>query len=140
MNARIQNIENRLCAYCGAFTADCREHVIPVARIGYRSYDPDRSWIVWSCGTCNKLAGSEYFENLPLKALFIQARYRLKYKTLLASPVWSQEEINQLSGNLKRHIIVQEKKRQEIIRRLNYLENVGAQLDTYMMPWWMVEA
>ena len=115
------------CYYCGCI-ADQKEHVIPVSYIKkleeLKSLDFEikmpKIEIVPSCEECNYLAGSKVFKNKTLKKEYIKKKLREKYKKILNSPNWTDEEIAELSGDLQKRIILYEEAKKVIWKRINY--------------------
>jgi hypothetical protein len=94
-------LENSKCTYCGA-SAECKEHVIPVAYLSIgRSYDPEKCWIVPACNSCNNLAGVFVAFSISEKAKYITKKFKLKYKRILNAPEWTEDEMNEMDYNLK---------------------------------------
>jgi hypothetical protein len=96
------------CAYCGVY-GDHREHVIPISFLSIsRKSLADRNYIknnlVRSCSECNLCANSIVFENFWEKKRYISEWVQNRYRNLLYSPDWKDEEIEELQGQLKRFI------------------------------------
>src|SRR3990167_6379354 len=93
------------CTYCGCPATD-REHVTPLSWIKkYQELkdmgidiDVPKEVIVPSCQECNKLAYDRLFENVRTKKHYINAKIADKYRKLLDSPDWEDEELVELDG------------------------------------------
>lgn len=97
-----------ICFYCGEPASDA-EHVYP------RSVFKERGFKVYSCRECNCLASDTIFETIEEKQYYIKTKLTNKYEALLDSAEWSDKEIQELSGSLKRKI-KGFKKAQDIIK------------------------
>lgn len=84
--------EKCICFYCGESSTDV-EHVVP-----RRCELP--TWTVPACHECNGIAGSKLFDGVLEKAEFIRERRRKKYRKLLKTPVWEEDELEELSTKL----------------------------------------
>ena len=97
------------CAYCGVF-ADTVDHVIPVSFL----YSTERKNnlphhkrignIVIACNECNILASNKVFPTFEAKKFYILGKVEERYKHLIKSPDWSDKEIEELTGELKKTI------------------------------------
>jgi len=128
---------NNSCVYCGS-DAQVRDHVIPVSFLGsIRSYDNSQYWIVDSCEICNSLAGNKIFLNIPNKAKFIKKRYLSKFKKVLRTPEWSEEEMGEMGEmgyKLKKMIFSSMVAKRVILTKINYLSTVENMNKKYSMP------
>lgn len=125
---------NYVCVYCGC-EKQCREHVIPVSYLGLtRSYNPNLNWIVPSCNKCNQLAGNQVFFSIPEKAEYIIKEYRKKYRKIILSEDWTEEEINELDYNLRNGIKAQIILKELVISKIEFLETVVKKHKEYLMP------
>lgn len=111
------------CAYCKALATD-REHVVPFSFLhagkhGYHHND----LIVPSCRECNSLSGNEVFENFWDKKQFIHKRLSTKYRSILKSEDWTDAEIKEMKGELKRIVVFTEELKTILRIRLENLQN-----------------
>lgn len=96
------------CAYCGVY-ADSRDHIIPISffSIGrpsnYASHYKVNN-IVKCCNECNTLASNTVFNTFLEKKEYLLDRVGDRYYSLLNSPDWKQEEIDELAGTLKKTV------------------------------------
>ena len=102
-----------ICMYCGD-PADQREHVTPY------SYTGNNTHMVWSCGECNNIAGSLLFSNIRDKGIYINDKLQEKYKKLLDVPQWSDEELGELDGGMKKYVKGMRKVQEWIRNRINW--------------------
>jgi hypothetical protein len=119
INGRKGNIHPNFCVYCGDFN-QCRDHVIPVSYNSvYRNYSLEDT--VDCCNMCNQLALDYPAQSIEEKSLYLINQYHKKYSKVLNNPKWEDDEIDELSGNLKYKV-----KASENLKRLieNKLENL----------------
>jgi hypothetical protein len=86
--------------------ATCRDHVVPVTV--WRAYESigikppeNRILMVPSCRECNSFLGSTIQRTLEERKRFLKQKLRKRYKKLLASPLWKDDEIDALGPHLK---------------------------------------
>lgn len=112
------------CIYCG-MSATTRDHFIPWSynhsSSEKRTYNNDD--VLPCCRECNILAGNKIFETLEEKRYFIHARIATKYKKVLAMPFWTEEEVNELSGKMKKTVVMSMKLKCLIEARLKWPYN-----------------
>lgn len=132
-------MEDNVCTYCGAMVEIQREHVIPAVYYVLRSYDRSRQWIVPSCRTCNSFASSKLFFSIPEKAAYIARRYRLKFKRLISTPMWHDEELKDMGYLLRKGIEQGMMTRLFILRRIAHLETVRDYARDFLRPKWVEE-
>ena len=114
-----------------------REHVIPVAFLGERLYNPNSQWIVSACKTCNLVAGSSLFFSIPEKASFILQRYRVRYAKILGTPMWTDMELKEVDYILRQAIKETLMAKAIISRRLSYLSTITTFAHDYLRPLWV---
>ncbi len=124
------------CVYCASCADIERDHVIPAAYFGRRTFDEDKQWIEDCCATCNKLAGSAVFFSIPEKAAYILKRYKRWYRKTLGLGNWSPDEIEELGYILKVGIEQKQLAKALIQRKLRYLECVAGFPIAYKRPAW----
>lgn len=127
-------MKDDLCTYCGDY-AQCRDHVIPVNFLSVaRSYSPTKNWIVPSCNDCNTMAGSKVFFSVPEKARYIKSRFERRHSKILKHPEWSQEELNDVSYQIREMVwggLVAKRVAKE---RLEYFDSVMEKPSDFLMP------
>lgn len=119
INGRIGGIHPNFCVYCGDFN-QCRDHVIPVSYNSvHRDYFTEDT--VDCCNICNQLALDYPAQCIEEKSLYLINQYQKKYSKVLNNPKWEDDEIDELSGNLKYKV-----KASENLKRLieSKLENL----------------
>lgn len=128
--------ENK-CIYCGSDSNLEREHVIPVVFWGFRSYDDKRQWIVTACRHCNSLASTKLFFSIPEKANYILSRYKTKFKKILRTPTWTEEELKDLDYVLRKNVESNLLARSVLGSRMRHLEIVSFYQKDYLRPRWV---
>lgn len=106
--ALYRKIDNgRLCVYCGV-PATTNDHFVPLSvvdalapLVGHLT----GKVLVPACGECNSIAGAVSFPSIGAKRRFIQRRLAQKNAKLLASPDWSQEELEGVGYGLRTAIV-----------------------------------
>jgi len=118
-----------------------RDHVIPTSYLREkRRFSGD--WLVPACRDCNSLIGDELIFNVPDRAAWVAAILRRKFRRLLQSRQWSDDEIAELGTSLRSAVILDREKRKETARRLEHLDIVAKMDSTYLSsgrPWIAVE-
>jgi hypothetical protein len=130
--------ENTTCTYCGTF-ATTWDHVVCVSLIRPRNNSkPDRyqsgDWIVPACNDCNSFLSDRVLNAVPLRAAWLYKEYRRRFRKILTSPQWSDEEINELEGAFKIHVIESMLIQAELDHRLAHLRKIGAKNSDFMRP------
>jgi 5-methylcytosine-specific restriction endonuclease McrA len=116
--------EAYICAYCG-LPADTRDHVIPRS---YRSqvhyvrakFTDLTTDIVWCCRECNNLASNLVFRSFAAKKRYLKGRIRERYAEVLATPGWSERELNELGRTLRTHVEAALRLKEIIEERLRF--------------------
>lgn len=114
------------CIYCGE-TAECDDHFPPLSA-GLRGF------LLPACKECNALAGTDHPHNFSARAALVHAKIRNKYKRLVDTPNWSEDELKELGKNLKSSVKSWAGRREALLRRLawnpfSYLGGLGGGKD-----------
>lgn len=125
------------CAYCGD-VADTRDHVIPCSYLRpdcegshhYRASD----WLVPACRECNVTLGARLLFTVPDRAAFLLARFRAKWRKLLASPDWTPEELDETEGFFRKQLESLAAQKLLARHRLEHLELIASMDETYLAP------
>lgn len=114
------------CVYCGESATE-KDHVIPLSyyyngeRKGrHLTAEYGKENLVDSCKECNVMAGGKVFDDIEKKKEYIQERITLKYKKVINMPFWSDDEIKEMSGRMRKEIKIQQLARKWIYNRINY--------------------
>jgi len=114
------------CFYCGEY-ANTKDHIIPVSfyynggRKGkHLTAEYGKENLIDSCHECNCIANNKIFNNKYEKKDYIQERLKIKYRKIINSPFWSDEEINEMGRTLRKEIIIQQLARKWILNRLSH--------------------
>jgi len=104
----------KYCCYCEYEFASERDHVIPRSYSGSQSFENTMP----ACKECNNLLSNSPNHNMHDRTTYLYEAYYKKYKKLLRSAEWTATEIKQLKGQLKSHVMAQEKLRKDINNKL----------------------
>jgi len=108
------------CVYCGSTIEITRDHIIPVSYTStQRNYGIGS--IVPACKECNNLLRDNMYLTIPARAAYLLKRYKSIYRSLIISPHWSQDELEELGPVLKKEIELQLKKKEWLLKRLQWL-------------------
>ena len=115
------DISRHDCVYCG-MTAQARDHIVPhsYAAIEGVSRDWQLSKIVPACTECNSLLSNLMHTTIATRALFLVGKLSVRYKKLLASPNWSEEELDELGAALRGHVRGEQSKKKLVQARIEY--------------------
>lgn len=115
------------CTYCGVIRASTLDHVVPISSFHSTrtrsSYARDK--VIPSCSECNSLLGDVPFYTIGSRAGYLVTCYRERYKTQLAAKPWTEQELDQLEGDLKRAVGDPNQFRQKIQDRITHCEFVS---------------
>jgi hypothetical protein len=121
-----ENYETKKCAYCGE-DANTVDHIIPVSYYysGKRSglhltSEYGKENLADCCQECNYLASNKVFDSLEEKRKYIQEKLTIKYKKIINSPFWNDDEIKEMGYKFKKEIKIQQLSRKWILNRINY--------------------
>ena len=115
------------CTYCGSISSIHRDHVVPVSSTGLpRNYSLGE--IVPACAECNALLGDKMFTSVRSRAEYLLGVYPKRYRKILNTPDWTEEELEDLSYAL-RHTVEQGIQDREYINQR--IDNLWIVLNTY---------
>lgn len=86
-------LSGRQCVYCGE-TATTLEHFPPA------SWGP-LGVLLPACQECNNFAGAGFATKFEDRARHVKARLRNKYRKQLATPEWSEDELDDIAQSLR---------------------------------------
>ncbi len=118
------------CYYCG-LPADAIDHTIPQGLLKIMELlDDDVSeallkelpWLtqVPSCGQCNSVLGSRIFPTMRERKEAVKSYLRKRYARILKTPLWTEEEIDDLGYNLKRMVQNRQNLKQVVAQRIRW--------------------
>lgn len=119
------SLTDYLCFYCGSY-AEGADHVPPVSWTNL--YPECEKILVRCCVQCNGLLGANNLPTLADRANFLAQKLRRKLVKNTNIPDWSDDEIDDLSGALKRRIIQAMKKKKDSIRRISHIDELALNL------------
>lgn len=115
------------CVYCGD-QAQHRDHVYPVSCLAsldlgnesiMRHLKPGLKTVP-ACGECNTIAGAKPFLSVLEKRAYIQSKLKERHSKILRTVMWSEEDKEDISGNLLRQINQRESARVLMEMRVYY--------------------
>ena len=117
----------KYCVYCGQM-ANTVDHVLPVTFAyslnlnspGVRKELGQGLNKVPCCSECNTLASNAAFVSILEKRRYVQKKLRGKYKRLLVFKPWDEDELVEVSSNLRDTIVQSMHKRMLVESRVNY--------------------
>lgn len=110
------------CFYCGDLATQ-EDHVIPHSFP--HSGDNRMGWFVDtvpSCQECNAVLHTSLFDTLDERLAYLAGKMKLRYKSELKHPVWSKQELSELSPRLRKQISDRSNARKWAELRINNLE------------------
>ena len=123
---RHDSLKDVYCFYCGSL-ADSRDHCPSL--FNARCYPDEERILFRCCYLCNSLLSNKFLLR-PLPRLeFLKTKYKKRWKKDIDLPDWTDEEIDQLQGELKREVIKARKRKK---RALDVLTNIEKKLEIYL--------
>lgn len=111
------------CSYCGE-SPNCKDHCIPFSFLSLADRNIKRSIgktvgpQALSCGKCNSMLGSKYFDTFLERCEYLSKRY---FKSALKiSATWEDSELKKLDHNLKSLIEQKQIKKQWLYEKSNW--------------------
>lgn len=115
---RHPSLKDYECFYCG-MSAETEDHIPPLSLIEtFPSYD---RILVRSCRSCNGLLGSRPLLSPSTRVEYLIKRYQRRWRKDIDMPNWTDWEIEELSGRLKRQIIIGIKRKERAKLVMDYL-------------------
>lgn len=131
------NIFKHDCMYCG-MSAQERDHVVPHSYA--QAEGQTRNWhlskVVPACTECNHLLNNLFHTTIATRALFIAGRLKARYKKLLASPDWNEDELAELGESLRGHVKGEQSKKKLINVRIEYALEISKNTELTPMLYW----
>ena len=117
---KFQPVGNKFdpCIYCGR-ASDGWDHV-PSREYASRVPEAQR-FLYPACGECNSSLSSRPLFSLKERLEFLHERYKKIYDNIISMPEWTQDEINELKGTLKKDIETKMKNKHQINQILRNL-------------------
>ena len=115
------------CFYCGV-PAEEKEHTVPISYIndlerlrglGLSVAIPEQK-IVPTCFECNQLLGKKYYGTPNQRKIELKVLLSDKYRKLIESPDWDDDEIVEMNGRMKEYIVIYQEAKKLIMKRLSY--------------------
>lgn len=139
MPSILNRFPHATCTYCGE-EATALDHVIPLAYLGiYKRTRHSLKDCVPACRECNSLLGCYAYHTIPERAEYISDRLSTRYRKRLNGAVWSEEEIEELEGNLVRRVVTYQHQRLTIIDRIRHASTIAQTSLTIQDVWDIVK-
>lgn len=90
------------CTYCNSNLANARDHVIPRSWSNNESFA--EKYVVPSCTECNALLSNSVVHSIEERAAYLQTLYLKRYRKLLKTPEWSNQELKEMSPSMRKSI------------------------------------
>lgn len=110
------------CVYCGAFATDM-DHLLPRSWTG----DSIRQLVptVPSCGDCNGALSDTVEPRISERALIAAQRLRQRWAREVDARPWSRDELEDLTGSLRKHVQKKQRHGARLRERIRVLEMGG---------------
>ena len=92
---KLTDSDTALCVYCGMLATQT-DHFPPIA------YVPRYGVLLPACGECNRFARDLYPYDFSKRVQHVKNRIGRKYRSVLATPTWCAEELDELSGFMRK--------------------------------------
>jgi len=125
-----------ICTYCGD-TADSLDHFIPHS-YAQKNGEPKsfaRSKTIPACRECNCILGTRLFYSIGERAAYLKDRYLSRYKKILSTPEWDDEELEDMGYNMRMLIETSQEDKRAIQYRVAHCETVAAVSPTPEEVW-----
>jgi len=118
------------CTYCGV-QSNALDHIIPVSynQITRKGAKYSKEITVPCCHECNGTLSNKWLPTIAERAEELIKCYTKKYKSVLEQKHWTDEELDNLSGNLKKMIRGKVQAKRDIDERLEFLMVVQSMPD-----------
>lgn len=123
---RNESLKEWICFYCGS-PADTEDHCPPLSLA--ESFPGEDRVLLRCCRLCNSLLGARFLLTPYARAEYLIKKYAKRWHKDLDMPNWSDEEIEELTGQLKREIIRGMKRKE---RASSVLSNLQRHIDAYL--------
>lgn len=113
--------ENKSCFYCGEI-GDSRDHVVPHSLTANRG--SKRQWSadwVYCCSECNGILGNYLGGSFHDRIMYLHDRFKRKKKLHKSFVEWDDEELEDVSAEMRNWILGQQNQRKLHERRLSHM-------------------
>jgi len=134
LKARFGRFYNELyrgatCCYCGD-RAETLDHIPPLDVVYHKGLDyfeirGIQLVTVSACKNCNSILGSKAIYTVQHRVLELYKVMLKKHEKLLKMPDWSEKDLYELKGNLRRMVRNHVKAKKFLERRLAFMEDQG---------------
>ena len=110
------------CTYCGV-QANALDHIIPVSYdyVSRKAAKFNKELTIPVCNECNLILSDIWLPTISQRAGYLLEKYNIKYKKILKQPKWEEWEIEELGENMKKIVISNMSKKEDILERLKFL-------------------
>jgi hypothetical protein len=117
------------CTYCG-LPAQCLDHVIPVSHTNKKRKPSDYTMsnavnVVPACNDCNSSLSNFWYHAIASRAGYLAERIAVRHINLLDTPTWSEDEIAELSDNLKKIVKAKQKEKALLLDRIRHCKLIA---------------
>lgn len=81
--------------------------------------------VVPACNNCNQSLSNFWYHTIASRAGYLAERIGVRHIDLLDTPTWSEEEINELNGNLRKMVESKQKKKALLLDRIRHCKLVA---------------
>ncbi len=121
-NFQYKDRTSSICYYCGELpqSVDHCPAIAEVDRKGIEYFKKERIPLILisACYECNQILSDHSIHTLSARKLFIKKALLKKYKKILAMPTWEEEELRELSDELRYHVEIGLKAKSAISLRI----------------------
>lgn len=112
------------CVYCG-MDAIARDHLRPFSYDNIRTTRSESNYkdltnIIPACTDCNNMLSNMMFKSIADKAEYIARRLSVRFKKVLASPDWTEEDLSELGHSLKSYVKKTQNKKKLVQARIAF--------------------
>lgn len=122
------SMNDYLCFYYGNYACS-KDHIPPVSYPD--DFKEENRIIVRSCLLCNSLLGNKYLLTFLERFDYLLIKYQKRFKKILEMPDWTQDEIEEITGSLKRKVILDLKKKKAVEQKLMFIRTRIINLQGY---------
>ncbi len=118
----------KLCIYCNNDFATDLDHTIPYSfySLDYKGGRKKASHndpvpMVDSCKECNILLSNKLIPEINDRKKYLLNKYKSRYKKLLSTPYWDEDELEELDKDLRNKLIYDFKIKKWVEEKINFL-------------------
>lgn len=108
------------CVYCGD-AAGHWDHVVPHSFIAVGARRTWNAGVLPACYRCNGILGNLIFDSLDERLGHVAKRMEAKHRKILRTPDWTDEEMAEISPNLRKGVIDMLAEKKDLAAKFRYL-------------------